>query len=589
MKKFVLSLFTLGVAITSQAQILDSLIGEAQSVQYEILAQSEFEDFSASKYGDQLLFVSSRETKLFSRKFKYNKQKFFDLFLYDFKSKEVSRYGDQLASLEESKYHLGPATLLPDSAGIVMSRNYNDLNSNNEVNFYLIYENWKTGELTNLPFCSVDISFQHPFFDAKSGRLYFSSNLKGGQGGYDIYFSELLEDGSWGNPIIAEGVNGPSDDVFPTVAQDGTLYFSRSVDQRGLDIFAYEKGSVQSLNSPLITSNDEFSLIELNKDSVVFSQSQSGQFNTDLVLAWIETDGLEKIEEQNLTVYLTVSEDMDPWEFADEIRSKWPENEIWVGEKDGELVVVVQGPRSKEESLNTKDQLATIDYEAVLTTEPINKVSQPLNNKDDAPPMTDIEGAFCTIAGVFDDRERAQSQLEKVKKWSPNAFLSYRNGKYFVVSSSYGTKEKAQIGLNEAKENGITTAWLLPEKLTPTPLKVLQGTPDLVIYFKFDQIEVQGKYEKQIDEVITQLPENVGNVYVIGHTDARGNNDYNDELSLKRAEEVTGYISGQQRGLNANYAIDAFGERELINECSDGKDCDEYAHFLNRRVEIWFY
>ena len=87
----------------------------------------------------------------------------------------------------------------------------------------------------------------------------------------------------------------------------------------------------------------------------------------------------------------------------------------------------------------------------------------------------------------------------------------------------------------------------------------------------------------------TNITSSIFNVYVIGHTDARGNNDYNDELSRKRAEEVTGYISGQQRGLNANYAIDAFGERELINECSDGKDCDEYAHFLNRRVEIWFY
>ena len=202
MKKLILSLLALGVGTAIQAQILDSLRLGAQSVQYEIIAPSNYEDFSATPYGDQLLFVSSRETSLFSKKYDYNNQKFFDLFLYDFKSKEVSRYGDQLASLESSKYHLGPSILLPDSAGIVLSRNYKMPNLDDEVNFYLVYENWKTGERYTMPYCTMANSFQHPFYDAKTRRLFFSANLPSGPGGYDIYYSEFLKDGTWGDPII---------------------------------------------------------------------------------------------------------------------------------------------------------------------------------------------------------------------------------------------------------------------------------------------------------------------------------------------------------------------------------------------------
>src|SRR6056300_1219827 len=245
MKKLILSLVALGIGTAVQAQILDSLRMGAQSVQYEIIAPSNYEDFSATPYGDQLLFVSSRETSLFSKKYDYNNQKFFDLFLYDLNSKEISRYGAQLSSLEESKYHLGPASLLPDSAGIVLSRNYRIPNLEDEVNFYLVYENWATGERYKLPFCTMANSFQHPFYDAKTRRLYFSANLPDGPGGYDIYYSEFLKDGSWGSPILVEGVNGPRDDVFPTISKDGTLYFSKTESQMGLNIFSFENGEVK--------------------------------------------------------------------------------------------------------------------------------------------------------------------------------------------------------------------------------------------------------------------------------------------------------------------------------------------------------
>ena len=349
MKKITVLLLAVLATNTLSAQILDSLRAGAKSINYEVIAASGYEDFASAPYGDQLLFVSSRETGLFSKKYDLNNQKFFDLYLYNLKTKAVTRYGDQLASLEKSKYHLGPATLLPDSAGVVLSRNYKIPNLEDEVNFYLVYENWSTNERYTLPFCTMANSFQHPFYDAKTRRLYFSANLPEGPGGYDIYYSEFLKDGSWGTPVIVQGINGPRDDVFPTVSKDGRLFFSRTESQMGLNIYAFDFDSkeITSFAAPINTSGDDFSLIVLNSDSAVFSQSQGGRYNTDLVLAWVDS---KKTSPTPLTkeylVYIEVEEDQDPWTLAQILTDKYPGQNIYVGEKDGEIVVVAKGSKS---------------------------------------------------------------------------------------------------------------------------------------------------------------------------------------------------------------------------------------------------
>ena len=69
MKKSALLLLLCAFTANVQAQILDSLRLGSSQVTYEIIAPSKFEDFGATVYGDQLLFVSSRGTSLFSKKY----------------------------------------------------------------------------------------------------------------------------------------------------------------------------------------------------------------------------------------------------------------------------------------------------------------------------------------------------------------------------------------------------------------------------------------------------------------------------------------------------------------------------------------
>lgn len=73
------------------------------------------------------------------------------------------------------------------------------------------------GNCTNLgPTINTDSNEVTPFYSYEDGRLYFSSNRKGGLGGYDIYQAEGARN-SWQLPqTLGKGINTKFDDLFFT-------------------------------------------------------------------------------------------------------------------------------------------------------------------------------------------------------------------------------------------------------------------------------------------------------------------------------------------------------------------------------------
>jgi len=69
------------------------------------------------------------------------------------------------------------------------------------------------------------------------------------------------------------------------------------------------------------------------------------------------------------------------------------------------------------------------------------------------------------------------------------------------------------------------------------------------------------------------------------HTDARGSDKYNSELSQKRAEAAIAYLS--DLGIDAGrMEARGYGESKLKNACGDGILCDDDQHQINRRTEF---
>jgi hypothetical protein len=68
------------------------------------------------------------------------------------------------------------------------------------------------------------------FVDPATGRfvLYFASDRPGGEGGYDIYASELGRDGKFSQPLLVEELSGPKTDYLPSIRKDGLEMFVSS-------------------------------------------------------------------------------------------------------------------------------------------------------------------------------------------------------------------------------------------------------------------------------------------------------------------------------------------------------------------------
>ncbi|MFV0291054.1 MAG: OmpA family protein [Mangrovibacterium sp.] len=105
--------------------------------------------------------------------------------------------------------------------------------ANNEVDFFTVVpENGKPeqikikgGHFPSFSYNSDEYACAMPFFDVKKNRLYFSSTMRGGHGGWDIYYSDF--NGSiWEKPVnLGNKLNSPYDELFP-FSKDSLLYFS---------------------------------------------------------------------------------------------------------------------------------------------------------------------------------------------------------------------------------------------------------------------------------------------------------------------------------------------------------------------------
>ncbi len=134
----------------------------------------------------------------------------------------------------------------------------------------------------------------HACFSPDGKTIYFSSNRKESMGGMDIFRSEQLGNGTWGEPVnLGPGINTILNEEAPTMSPDGKrLYFSSQGHSTmgGFDIFYSEllaDGSFHSvpvnLGYPLNTSDDDYT----------FSPEGATQENSSLIFSHGEMAGYD--------------------------------------------------------------------------------------------------------------------------------------------------------------------------------------------------------------------------------------------------------------------------------------------------------
>ena len=157
-------------------------------------------------------------------------------------------------------------------------------------------ENGDWGSAVNLgPIINSPYNEESPFITTDGKRIYFSSQGHYNMGGYDLFYSELSESGTWMHPAnIGFPINTSDDDLFFYPVGDGTTgYHSKFTgsDNNDQDIFKYE---IITIADPVkfnisgkvdIPDSVEY---ELNSVSVTFVDLQK---NDTLITKYCNSEG----------------------------------------------------------------------------------------------------------------------------------------------------------------------------------------------------------------------------------------------------------------------------------------------------------
>jgi outer membrane protein OmpA-like peptidoglycan-associated protein/tetratricopeptide (TPR) repeat protein len=268
---------------------------------------SALDDFGATPYQNGLLFASDRSQGVaVKRDHAWTGNPFLELFYVETRQTDEDDplstvYGrpDKFSKSFNSKYHDAAVTFTEDSKTMFFTRNnFKDGKTGKSddgiIKLKVFYadkngeEGW--GELQSLPFNSDEYSVLHPALSKSGERLYFASDMPGGFGGMDVYYSEK-DNGRWGPPInLGPVVNTEGHEAFPYSAADGRIYFASDghIGLGGYDIFyTTEKGPAdfaqpENLGAPMNSIADDHSImVKEDGNFGYFSSNRTGGAGLD--------------------------------------------------------------------------------------------------------------------------------------------------------------------------------------------------------------------------------------------------------------------------------------------------------------------
>jgi outer membrane protein OmpA-like peptidoglycan-associated protein len=489
-----------------------------------------------------------------------------------------------------------------------------------------------------LPFNTGEFDDFHPAISIDGDKLFFASNRPGSMGSTDIYVSYKVGE-SWSEPVnLGPTVNTTGRDAFPFIHADNTLYFASDgqTDRKGgFDLYySISEGNTWTkpinLGEPFNTGGDDLGLIvDLNKINGYYSTNGSGGAGGDEIMSFHSENGNlddfllqnKRVPDRNLDLKVVVTDKTAGTPIKDA--------EVQVLNYDGANVI----GRDEQGNLIT---VQTIDGKEVIGSMPPDKG---INGETDSKGRfrTDVKpGNYVVIISkkgyqtkqirlpISKPGNELAAQLEKTSlatgkiQWIPTVFnytsnaplagatliLVDKGGKkdtlitdasgtlehYINPESKYrvdivqggrmlGSAEVNSIGwpdISKPMYQNISVAPLMPGSAIELPN----------IYYNFNDATLRPDARKDLDLVVALLRQQpTVAVELRSHTDSRGTNEYNQDLSQRRANGVVEYLV--TAGIPRNRLVPVgLGESELRNNCRDGSNCTEQEHGRNRRTEV---
>lgn len=206
----------------------------------------------------------------------------------------------------KAEYHVGPvafnntgdvafvtiATRAPAAAIPLDKAKGGDRLYTRRLELLMAHKNGDKWELKSFPYNDVKTySLGHAAISNDGKLIYFASDMPGGYGKSDIWFSEQQADGSWAKPVnCGPEINTEEEEAFPTVGPDEELFYASKgkIGMGGYDIYR-SKGEKtrwsksENLKYPLNSTSDDFYLYTKDgKFGYLSSNRQGGAGDDDI-------------------------------------------------------------------------------------------------------------------------------------------------------------------------------------------------------------------------------------------------------------------------------------------------------------------
>jgi len=500
------------------------------STNYEILntaINTIGSDMGPAFYKDKLIFSSTSIGTKAGATYKWNELPYLKLY-----SAQIGPYGD-LSSVEsfapklKTAYHDGPVSFDSKNSIIYLTRNNfakgkTSTSRDGVVNLKIFFGKLEDGEwkLTgNFTYNSNEYSVGHPAISKDGTTLYFASDMPGGYGKSDIYFSKLAN-GQWSKPInLGPKINTEGNELFLYVGDDGVLYFGSDGHGGlgGLDIFfsVPEQGifnSIENMGYPVNSSKDDFGLS-------------------------LDTTGVKG--------YFT----------SNRPRGKGDDDIYFM--KIKRIPVIIRGV--------VKDR----DTKDVLSDAKVSVINEAGNTL--ATSITRIDGQF-----EFEVNKGQQYVINVTKEF-------YNENEVIIATAQLRPNDEAfsEVFLEQKMEEADNSP--APKSMEEENGEALQVVELDYINYELDKSDIKPDVAGTLDRLIALLKEFPDlEIRIESHTDSRGSDDYNMLLSKKRAKAAFDYVVS--KGIDPKRLLyHGYGETRLLNNCTNGVDCTEEQHEVNRR------
>ncbi|MEP6648260.1 MAG: OmpA family protein, partial [Saprospiraceae bacterium] len=423
-------------------------------------------------------------------------------------------------------FHTASPSLSPDGKRLFFTRS---VLTGNDVTESKIFMSPSTGEGWGAPEELKGINGNYLAKQPTPGILFgkevlfFSSNMLGGSGGFDLYYADRISDNVYDIPVnLGSLINTSLDEETPFYLNN-KLYFSSNglPGLGGLDIFRTEWNGqawskAENLGKGYNSSYDDF-FFSVNEDGKVgFLVSNRPDELSHSLKSKTCCDDIYQFHIRDVVIDL--------------ITSTYDGNAPLLGAKVT-VFEINQGKTGKSE---------------VQVNDKINDSQFGL------------------------DKDKKYKVLIEKDGYAPSDFELNTVG----MVANQTIKRTVKMVKKPEDKNGMETLTM------NEPIRLNN------IYYDFDDDKILAESEKDLTFLLglmKQYPDMV--IELSSHTDSRGNDDYNERLSQRRAQSAKNWLV--KHGIKEN-RIEAvgYGEKQILNQCINGIDCTEEEHRVNRRTEF---